>query len=61
MTVTVYPALPDTKCPEQPIPPAFLTDADLAAFLAAKDEAGQVCRDKLKAIDAVVTKWPKGS
>lgn len=58
--VTVYPVMPPTKCARRPKPPvAEADDPALAAYLKQKDAADDDCRDKLDAIDATVSSWPK--
>lgn len=59
VTQIIYPAMPPTKCARLPAPPApAASDNDWALYKHARDDAGDDCRDKLDAVDAVVGKWP---
>lgn len=58
--MTVYPPMPPTKCLRAPVAPApAASDNDWAAYKNARDKAGDDCRDKLDAVDATVSAWPK--
>lgn len=42
------------------MPPAIdASDNDWAAYKKDRDNAGDDCRDKLDAVDGVVSKWPQ--
>jgi hypothetical protein len=59
VTRMVYPTLPPTSCARAPKPPALTaSDNDWAAYKQARDAAGDECRAKLDAVDAVVREWP---
>ena len=51
----VYPPLPPTVCARKPVPPAVeADDRTWAIYKKADSDAGDDCRDKLDAVDAVV-------
>jgi len=51
--------LPPTFCARAPKPPALeASDNDWAAYKQARDAAGDDCRARLDAVDAVVREWP---
>lgn len=54
----VYPPLPPTVCARKPVPPPVEAD-DRAWVLYKKavSDAGDDCRDRLDAVDAVVKNW----
>ena len=59
-TRIVYPALPPTVCARKPVPPAVETDDRAwAIYKKADSDAGDDCRDKLDAVDAVVKGWAR--
>ena len=59
LTRIVYPALPPTVCARAPRAPALETsDNAWAAYKQARDAAGEDCRNKLDAVDAIVKAWP---
>jgi hypothetical protein len=59
-TRLVFPVLPQTTCADSPAPPALdATDNEWAGWKARDHDAGQDCRDKLKAIHDVQSKWPR--
>lgn len=59
-TQIIYPAMPPTKCARAPTAPAVdADDASWALYKHQRDDAGDDCRDKLDAVDAVVGKWPQ--
>jgi hypothetical protein len=58
VTRLVYPTLPPTLCARAPAPPALdASDKAWAIYKQARDAAGDDCRDKLNAVDAVVKSW----
>jgi hypothetical protein len=58
VTRIVYPALPPTACARLPAPPDIAaSDNAWAAYKQARDAAGDDCRDKLDAVDAIVKEW----
>jgi hypothetical protein len=58
-TRLVYPALPVTLCARLPAPPTLeASDNAWARYKQARDAAGDDCRDKLDAVDAIVKTWP---
>lgn len=61
--VLVYPTLPPTKCLRipTPVPSLTATDNEWALWKKQMDDAGADCRDKLDAVDDVVSKWPKST
>ena len=57
-TRIVYPALPPTVCARKPVAPAVeADDRAWALYKKADSDAGDDCRDKLDAVDAVVKGW----
>ena len=59
VTRLVYPMLPPTLCARAPAPPALeASDRDWALYKQTRDAAGDDCRDKLDAVDAIVKSWP---
>ena len=59
VTRIVYPVLPPTSCARAPKPPALAaSDNEWAAYKQTRDAAGDDCRHKLDAVDAVVKDWP---
>jgi hypothetical protein len=59
VTRIVYPALGPTLCARAPAPPKLeASDNAWAAWKQARDAAGDDCRDKLDAVDAIVKTWP---
>lgn len=59
VTRLVYPSLPPTLCARAPLAPApEASDNDWAAYKQARDAAGDDCRGKLDAVDAIVKTWP---
>jgi hypothetical protein len=60
VTRIVYPALPPTSCARKPVPPAIdASDNEWAIYKQARDAAGDDCRDKLDAVHAIVSGWPR--
>ena len=58
-TRLLYPVLPPTQCTRAPEPPKLAaSDNAWAAYKQARDAAGDDCRDKLDAVDAIVKTWP---
>lgn len=60
VTRIVYPPMPPTKCARLPdAPDVTASDNEWALYKNARDTAGDDCRDKLDAVDGVVSGWPK--
>ena len=56
----VYPPLPPTVCARKPVPPPVeADDRAWALYKKADSDAGDDCRDRLDAVNAVVTGWIK--
>ena len=56
----VYPPLPPTVCARKPAPPPVAADDRAwALYKKADSDAGDDCRDRLDAVNAVVTGWIK--
>lgn len=54
----VYPPLPPTVCARKPAPPPVQADDRAwALYKKADSDAGDDCRDRLDAVDAVVKSW----
>jgi hypothetical protein len=59
VTRLAYPILPPTRCARAPRPPALeASDNAWAAYKQVRDAAGDDCREKLDAVDALVRHWP---
>ena len=56
----IYPPLPPTVCVRKPAPPPVeADDRAWALYKKADSDAGDDCRDRLDAVNAVVTGWIK--
>ena len=54
----VYPPLPPTVCARKPVPPPVeADDRAWALYKKVDSDAGDDCRDRLDAVDAVVKDW----
>jgi hypothetical protein len=52
--------MPPTRCARAPAAPEIdASDNEWSAYKKARDNAGDDCRDKLDAVDAVVKSWPR--
>ncbi len=59
-TRLIYPLLPPTVCARKPAAPAVeADDRAWALYKKADSDAGDDCRDRLDAVDAVVKNWTK--
>ncbi len=59
-TRIVYPPLPPTVCARKPAPPPVeADDRAWALYKKADSDAGDDCRDKLDAVNAVAKSWMK--
>lgn len=55
----IYPDLPPTICQDAPAPPLLdASDNEWAAYKWTDHQAGQDCREKLKAVHDTKAKWP---
>lgn len=59
-TRLIYPPLPPTVCARKPVAPAVAADDRAwALYKKADSDAGDDCRDRLDAVDAVAKSWMK--